>query len=609
MDFDAKAFLRSVTDQPGVYQMLNANDDVIYVGKAKSLKKRLSSYFRTNVDSAKTRALVKHIANIQVTVTHTEAEALILENNLIKRFRPRYNVLLRDDKSYPYLLISNHKHPRLAFHRGAKKSHGEYFGPFPSGGAVRESLNLLQKLFQVRQCDDTTYRSRSRPCLQYQLGRCTAPCVQGHVTDEQYAKQVDQTRLFLKGNSEKVIAQLVTDMEQASAELEFEMAATLRDRITALRQVQVQHSVEAGKDAIDVIGLAVNGNQCCVHLQFIRDGKLLGSKSLYPSIPADTDTQELLSSILTQFYGAEGRSGQVPSAILLPFKLENTDELTNDLQLLTERKIKLVFQPRGDRARFLKLAQTNAETALESRLAHKQSIQQRLHQLTETLALDTIPKRIECFDISHTSGQQTVASCVVFNQEGPHKSEYRRYNIAGITPGDDYAAMKQALQRRFKQLGAESKVPDLLLIDGGLGQLGMAEEVMAELDWSEAPLKPLLVGVAKGESRKPGLETLILGDSHQAFNLPVDSPALLLIQQVRDEAHRFAITGHRERRRKNAKRSTLEDIPGIGASRRQALISHLGGMQQVKAASVEELAKVPGISAKMAQTIHDSLQE
>nr|WP_207232115.1 excinuclease ABC subunit UvrC [Corallincola spongiicola] len=605
MDFDAKAFLRSVTDQPGVYQMLNDKDEVIYVGKAKSLKKRLSSYFRTNVDSTKTRALVANIANVTVTVTHTEAEALILENNLIKKFRPRYNVLLRDDKSYPYLLISGHKHPRLAYHRGAKKAAGEYFGPFPSGSAVRESLNLLQKLFQVRQCDDSTYRNRSRPCLQHQLGRCTAPCVNGFVSEQVYADQVAKTRLFLKGQSEKVISQMVSEMDQAAMALDFELAAQLRDRITTLRQVQVQHSVEAGKDAMDVIGLAINGNQCCLHLQFIRDGKLLGNKSVFPTVPSATEAEELLVALLTQFYGAEGRGGQVPATIVLPFKLAEKDELANDLYLLTERKVKLVESPRGDRARFQKLAQVNADTALQSRLAHKKSIQQRLHQLTETLALDSLPKRMECFDISHTSGQQTVASCVVFNQEGPNKSEYRRYNIAGITPGDDYAAMKQALERRFKQLGAESKIPDLLFIDGGLGQLGIAEQVFAELDWSEAPLKPLLIGVAKGESRKPGLETLIIGESHETFNLPVDSPALLLIQQVRDEAHRFAITGHRERRRKNAKRSTLEDIPGVGSSRRQALISYLGGMQQVKNASVDELAKVPGISLKMAQTIYD----
>ncbi|MCH1919278.1 excinuclease ABC subunit UvrC [Shewanella sp. A3A] len=604
--FNAKQFLRNVTSAPGVYRMYDATETVIYVGKAKDLKKRLSSYFRANLPNVKTQALVSHIANIDVTVTHSETEALILENDYIKRYMPKYNVLLRDDKSYPYILLSQHRHPRLAYHRGPQREKGQYFGPYPNGGAVRESLHLMQKLFPIRQCDDLYYKARSRPCLQYQLQRCSAPCV-GKISDEAYQQQVRLAELFLRGKDQQVIATLVEQMEQASIALEFEQAAQYRDQITALRRVAEQQQVSSAHGEMDVIGVHYASGIACFHLLFIREGKIIGSRSYYPQVPNDTDMAEVLRSFMLQFYLNSDAHGSVPKEILLSEEYDELDELTELLLEATQQKVAIRTNVRGDRAGYVRLAKTNATNAVLTKLTHKNTVEQRFLLLEEALEFSGSIARMECFDISHTMGESTVASCVVFNRDGPQKSEYRRYNISGITPGDDYAAMKQALERRFDKVTAAGKIPDIVFIDGGLGQLRMAQAVV-DIKFVGLDKRPMLVGVAKGESRKPGLETLIFGDSEASFSLPDDSPALHLIQHIRDESHRFAITGHRNRRQKTRNTSTLESIPGVGPKRRKALLQFLGGLQEVKNASVNELRKVPGISAEMAQTIHDALR-
>lgn len=606
--FDARAFLKSVSHQPGVYRMLDGQGEIIYVGKAKDLHKRLSSYFRQRVGSEKTRALVRHIRDIQVTVTHTETEALILEHNLIKQHRPKYNVLLRDDKSYPFLLLTAHRHPRLTLHRGPRRQAGDYFGPYPSGGAVRESLHLLQKLFPIRQCEDSVYANRSRPCLLYQLKRCAGPCVAGLVSEAEYARQVALAKLFLQGKDQQVISDLVAQMEQASGRLAFEEAARYRDQIQALRKVQEQQSVSGNVlDDLDVIGLAQHEGVASLHVLFIRQGKVLGSRNYFPAMPADAQEEEVLDAFLLQFY-LSGQSGrQIPAEVLLDRRLEDEDLLSEALSQSAGYGVRVSSRVRSERLRYLRLASTNALSALASKLSHKSTQEQRFAQLEELLELDQPIARMECFDISHTQGEATVASCVVFDRQGPLSSEYRRFNISGITGGDDYAAMAQALTRRFgKPLPAE-RIPDVLFIDGGLGQLQRAEEIVAAQSDNLMAKRPLLVGIAKGESRKPGLETLILGESHEQLHFENDLPALHLIQHIRDESHRFAITGHRNRRAKARVSSGLETIDGVGPKRRQALLKYLGGLQEVKNAGVAELAKVPGISAELAQKIHDAL--
>ncbi|MFV0510636.1 MAG: excinuclease ABC subunit UvrC [Shewanella algae] len=605
-EFNPKLFLKNLTSAPGVYRMYDSGGSVIYVGKAKDLKKRLSSYFRKNLPNVKTQALVSHIANIDVTLTHSETEALILENDYIKQYLPKYNVLLRDDKSYPFILLSQHRHPRLAYHRGPQREKGQYFGPYPNGGAVRESLHLMQKLFPIRQCDDLYYKARSRPCLQYQLKRCSAPCV-GKVSDEEYLEQVKLATLFLKGKDQQVLSALVKKMEQAAESMAYEQAARYRDQIMALRRVAEQQEVSSSHGDLDVIGVHYASGMACFHLLFIREGKIFGSRSYYPSVPAQTEMAEVLRAFMLQFYLNVDIQRTIPREILLSDGYEELEELEQVLMEALNKKVAIRTRVRGDRAGYLRLAKTNATNAVNTKLAHRNTVEQRFLLLEEALEQSTPIKRMECFDISHTMGESTVASCVVFNREGPDKSEYRRYNIKGITPGDDYAAMKQALTRRFDKVNAQGKIPDIVFIDGGLGQLRMAQEVVNE-KFVGIEAVPTLIGVAKGESRKPGLETLIFGDTEESFSLPDDSPALHLIQHIRDESHRFAITGHRNKRQKTRNTSSLESIPGIGPKRRKALLQYLGGLQQVKGASVAELAKVPGISPEMAQTIHDALR-
>ncbi|MDF0534445.1 excinuclease ABC subunit UvrC [Shewanella sp. A32] len=604
--FNATMFLKNLTSSPGVYRMYDVSGTVIYVGKAKDLKKRVSSYFRKNLPNIKTQALVSHIANIDVTLTHSETEALILENDYIKRYQPRYNVLLRDDKSYPFIFLSQHQHPRLAYHRGPQREKGQYFGPYPNGGAVRESLHLMQKLFPIRQCDDLYYKARSRPCLQYQLKRCSAPCV-GKVSDDEYQEQVKLATLFLKGKDQQVIASLVAKMEQAATEQRYEAAAQFRDQIMALRRVAEQQQVSSSHGNLDVIGVHYGSGIACFHLLFIREGKIFGSRSYYPTVPAETELAEVLRAFMLQFYLNTEVHRALPQEILISEHYEELEELTSVLFEALGKKVVVKTSVRGDRAGYLRLAKTNATNAVNTKLSHRNTVEQRFLLLEETLELSKSIARMECFDISHTMGESTVASCVVFNREGPQKSEYRHYNIKGITPGDDYAAMKQALERRFDKITDDSRIPDIVFIDGGLGQLRMAQEVVNQkFNGHDNP--PLLIGVAKGESRKPGLETLIFGDSEESFSLPDDSEALHLIQHIRDESHRFAITGHRNRRQKTRNTSSLESIPGVGPKRRKALLQYLGGLQEVKGASVSELAKVPGISPEMAQTIHDALR-
>ncbi|PSV44368.1 excinuclease ABC subunit C [Photobacterium indicum] len=605
--FDAKSFLKTVTHQPGVYRMYDAVGEVIYVGKAKDLKKRLSSYFRTNVAGEKTRALVKNICKVDVTVTHTETEALILEHNYIKLYLPKYNVLLRDDKSYPYIFLSNHHHPRLSIHRGTKKRKGEYFGPYPDAGAVRESLHLMQKLFPIRQCEDSVYANRSRPCLMYQIGRCLAPCVKNLITEKDYEDQVSFARLFLQGKDRQVIASLVEKMEQASQSLNFEQAATFRDQIQALRRIQEQQFVSHdSEDDLDVVGIAHQNGMACIHALYIRQGKILGSRSYFPKMPSDAELTEVLSSFITQFYLNQAEGRVIPSVIILGENLgDDAAVITETLSDISGRKIELKVNPRGNRARYLKLAQTNAMTALTSKLSHKMTIHERFSELRKALNLETIT-RMECFDISHTMGEKTVASCVVFNQEGPFKQDYRRYNITGITGGDDYAAMGQVLERRYGKQMEPEKIPDIIFIDGGRGQLSRAYNVVKPF-MDEWPKQPLLIGIAKGVTRKAGLETLIFITGEE-FSLPSDSPALHLIQHIRDESHNHAISGHRAQRAKVRKRSALEDVEGIGPKRRQALLKFMGGLHELKRASREEIAKVPGISKALAEKIYDALQ-
>ena len=600
--FDSSAFLASCSGRPGVYRMFDADAKLLYVGKAKNLKKRLASYFRKTGQAPKTAALVAKIAQVETTITANETEALLLEQTLIKQWRPPYNILLRDDKSYPYVFLSSGDFPRLSIHRGAKKESGRYFGPYPSAGAIRESLSLLQKAFFVRQCEDSYYRNRTRPCLQYQIKRCKAPCVK-LVDPEEYAEDVRHSVMFLEGRSNALAEELSKNMEKAAMALDFERAAEIRDQIGILRRVQDQQSMEGGSGNVDIVAAVVSPGGACVHLISVRSGRVLGSKNFFPQVAIEESVSKVLQAFLEQYYlGSMERD--LPSELIVNTVHEAFDTLISAVVELRDVELTITHRVRGTRARWQQLALTNAEQALGARLANRQHLAARFQALAEALDLDEPPTRLECFDISHSSGEATVASCVVFGPEGPLKSDYRRYNIEGVTAGDDYAAMHQALSRRFKKAAeGEGKLPDKLLVDGGKGQLNMARDVLQELAVPE--LIPL--GVAKGVTRKPGLETLYLNDAAHEFTLPGDSPALHLIQQVRDEAHRFAITGHRARRGKARTTSTLEGVPGIGPKRRRELLKHFGGLQELCRASLEEIAKAPGISKKLAEAIYAAL--
>ncbi|WP_108094551.1 excinuclease ABC subunit UvrC [Pseudomonas sp. GV071] len=601
--FDSSAFLATSSGRPGVYRMFDAEAKLLYVGKAKNLKKRLASYFRKTGLAPKTAALVAKIAQIETTITANETEALLLEQTLIKQWRPPYNILLRDDKSYPYVFLSDGDFPRLSIHRGAKKLKGRYFGPYPSAGAIRESLSLLQKTFLVRQCEDSYFKNRTRPCLQYQIKRCKGPCVPGLVEADEYAQDVRHSVMFLEGRSNALTDELSAGMEQAAMNLQFEQAAELRDQISLLRRVQDQQSMEGGTGDVDVIAAMVNPGGACVHLISVRGGRVLGSKNFYPQVAIEEGVGEVLAAFLAQYYlGSHERD--LPSELIVNTDHEDFPVLIEAIHSLRGRELAISYKVRGTRARWQQLAVTNAELALASRLADRQHIAARFEALAQALNMDEIPQRMECFDISHSSGEATVASCVVFGPEGPLKSDYRRYNIEGVTGGDDYAAMHQALTRRFSKIKeGEGKLPDILLVDGGKGQLAMARDVLQELAVPDL----ILLGVAKGVTRKPGLETLYLNDAAHEFTLPGHSPALHLIQQIRDESHRFAITGHRARRGKTRRTSNLEEVPGVGPKRRRELLNHFGGLQELARASSDEIAKAPGISKKLAESIYAAL--
>lgn len=600
--FDPSAFLATCSGRPGVYRMFDEAGKLLYVGKASNLKKRLASYFRQTGLAPKTAALVARIAQVETTIVANETEALLLEQTLIKEWRPPYNILLRDDKSYPYVLLSDGDYPRLGIHRGAKKAKGRYFGPYPSAGAIRESLNLLQKTFMVRQCEDSYFRNRTRPCLQYQIKRCKAPCV-GLVEPEEYAEDVRHSVMFLEGRSNALTEELSASMEQAATNLEFEHAAELRDQIAVLRRVQDQQSMEGGSGDVDVVAAMVNPGGACVHLISVRGGRVLGSKNFYPQVGIEEEGGAVLAAFLAQYY-LSSHERDLPGELIVNVMHEDFPTLAAAIAELRGREIGISHRVRGTRARWQQLAVTNAEQALAARLANRQHVAARFEALAEALDLDEPPQRLECYDISHSSGEATVASCVVFGPEGPLKSDYRRFNIEGVTAGDDYAAMHQALTRRFSKLKeGEGKLPDILLVDGGKGQMAMAREVLQELAVPEL----ILLGVAKGVTRKPGLETLYLNDAEHEFSLPGDSPALHLIQQIRDEAHRFAITGHRERRGKARRTSSLEEVAGVGPKRRRELLKHFGGLQELNRASAEEIAKAPGISKKLAESIYAAL--
>ena len=605
MAFDHQSFLKSLTQRPGIYQMLDGEGQVLYVGKAKNLKKRVTSYFRKTGLTAKTAALVKRIVQVDVTVTETETEALILEHNLIKQYRPPFNILMRDDKSYPYIFLSDKdRWPRLALHRGPKKAKGTYFGPFPSVHAVRDSMGFLQKTFKVRQCEDVFFKNRSRPCLQYQIKRCTAPCVEFISTDD-YASDVNLTRLYLDGKADKLLRQLEGDMEKASEELLFEKAADYRDQISALRQVQAQQMIEKGRGTIDVIAAAVSNGQACVHMLYVRQGRILGSRSYYPKTPLAELPSDLLEEFVPQLYLSGGGRPDLPKEILVNAQFEGSQLLTDALGERIGRNIEIRDKVRGFRAKWIELAQRTAEQNLAGKLASKQTLEQRFESLRETLNLDVTPERLECFDISHSSGEAVVASCVVFdNNSGALKSDYRRFNIEDITGGDDYAAMEQAIRRRYTRLmKGEGKLPDILLIDGGKGQIGVAKSVLSDL----GVVGVMIIGVAKGTTRKPGMETLILADQNNKVVARPQQAALHLIQQIRDEAHRFAITGHKARRDKKRRTSPLEGIPGVGPTRRRDLLKHFGGVVEVKKASVADLMKVANINKKVAEAIYNAL--
>lgn len=597
--FNREFFLKNLTQLPGIYRMFNDKSEIIYIGKAKNLKNRVSSYFRKGAASPKQQVMVTKITDIEVTVTHTEAEALLLESQLIKKHKPRYNICLRDDKSYPYIFISSQQDfPQITAHRGAKNKKGRYYGPYPSAGAVRETLKLLQKIFPIRQCEDSYYKNRSRPCLQHQIERCTAPCV-GLISQEKYTQDVSNTVLFLEGKGSLLIDQLVIKMDALAKQLAYEQAAIIRDKISQLRMILEKNYVSGEQGDVDIIACATRAGIACVQLFFIRNGQNLGNKTFFPKISDHYTPERILQAFIPQYY----LDRNIPFELIVSHEPEESKLLSKVLSLHAQHAVVISVHVRSERAKWLQMAQVNVENALLTKLSDKQGIYARYLSLQEELGCQEVPKRLECFDISHTQGDYTVASCVVFDREGPVKSAYRCFNIEGITPGDDYAAIYQAVYRRFKRLvKGEHESPDILFIDGGKGQVHEAEKALAELEVNSV----MIVGVSKGPDRKAGMEKIILPGQQQALDITAGASALLLIQHIRDEAHRFAITGHRTRRGKTKKESTLETIAGLGPKRRQILLKQFGGLQGVSRSGVDALCSVKGISRQLAQRIYDT---
>lgn len=601
-NFDAKSLLASLPELPGVYRMLDAADKVLYVGKAKSLKKRVASYFRESQPSPRIALMVTQIAKVETTVTRSEAEALLLENNLIKTLAPRYNILFRDDKSYPYIVLTHDKFPRLAFFRGSTDKRADYFGPFPSSLAVRDSVHLLQKMFRLRTCENSVFSNRSRPCLLYQIKRCSGPCVD-LIAPEVYAQDVQMASMFLQGRQQEVIGRLSESMDRAAAALAFEQAALYRDQIQSLRQVQDKQYVESGKgEDVDIVAAVEDKGILCVNLAMVRGGRHLGDKAQFPSNAVDSSVGEALTAFLHQHYLVH----PIPTRILVNLPLLDS-EVTDVLGELAGRPVPVV-EPRLTMQRvWVEMAEQNGKLAIAARRNMLSLQGKRLEALYEALGLERVAEqdaRIECFDISHTQGEATVASCVVYQGDGMCKSAYRRFNIQNIQPGDDYAAIRQAVLRRYEKLATGAGLtPDLILIDGGKGQVSAAASALAELGLAHLPM----LGVAKGEARKPGLESLIFADARDPLQLPPEHPALHLIQEIRDEAHRFAISGHRAQRGKTRRTSRLEEIGGVGPKRRKALITHFGGLQGITNAGVDQLTAVPGISRELAEKIYAAL--
>ncbi len=602
MTFDSKQFLSSVSTSPGVYRMLDDQSNTLYVGKAKRLKARLASYFRGQLNT-KTQAMVGRIADVQVTVTRTETEALLLEQTLIKQLRPPYNILLRDDKSYPFVFVTDrHTYPALEYKRARQRSDdGRYLGPYPSSGAVRESLALMQKIFHIRNCEDSVFAHRSRPCLQYQIQRCSAPCVD-YISAEDYQRDVEHAVMCLEGKSENVTQELMEAMEVASKALNFEEAARLRDQVQQLRQLQQRQFVDTGGGDADIFALAQRPGALGVSVLSVRDGRLLGARHHTPKNDLDLPLETLLTEVVSQYYF--GQPHNVPSEVITSHPLDDSELIAEALTQQAGKRIRVTSQVRGHRAQWQQLAITNAEQQLASQLANQTQLTQRFTALQKALGLEETPQRLECFDISHSHGEATVASCVVFDHQGPRKSDYRHFRIEGVAAGDDYAAMQQALTRRLKRVkSGEAVAPDILIVDGGKGQLNMAREVFKELDITHI----MLLGVAKGTTRKAGLESLFVETADNPLDLDPASPALHLIQHIRDESHRFAIAGHRAQRDKARRTSTLQEIPGIGPKRRRELLRFFGGLQGVQKASRDELARVPGINASLAESIYRAL--
>ena len=604
--FDAKAFLATLPELPGVYRMLDAEGKVLYVGKAKSLKKRVASYFRENLPSPRIALMVRQIERVETTVTRSEGEALLLENNLIKRLAPRYNILFRDDKSYPYIVITRDEAPRLGFFRGTPDRRDDYFGPFPSSSAVRESIALLQRMFRLRTCEDSVFQNRSRPCLLYQIKRCSGPCV-GLVSADDYVRDVRYAALFLNGRQQEVIGRLGEAMQDAVAELAFEKAAVLRDQIQSLRRVQEKQYVESVKgEDVDILAVLSEGGLVCVNLAMVRGGRHLGDRAHFPSNAAGSDPAEVLTAFLYQHYA----NHPAPERLYLNVAVTD-EELAPTLSETAGHGVRLSTARQAMHKAWVEMAEQNASLAIRARRSLLTRQEGRIEALRVALALDAADDaeeegemRVECFDISHLQGESTVASCVVFHGSGMRKSDYRRFNIKGVEPGDDYAAIRQAVLRRYEKIAVGDGVaPSLILIDGGKGQLAVAVDALEELGLAHLPI----VGVAKGEARKPGLETLIFADGREPVQLPMDHPALHLIQEIRDEAHRFAVSGHRAQRSKTRRTSRLDEIVGIGPQRRKALIAHFGGLQGIAAADIEQLSGVPGISRELAERIFQAL--
>jgi len=596
--FDGKNFVRRLSTAPGVYRMIAADEAVLYVGKAGALKPRVASYFNATPKSARISAMLAQVARMEVTVTRTESEALILENQLIKSLRPRYNVLLRDDKSYPYVLMTNEPWPRIGMHRGPRAVPGRYFGPYASVGAVRDTLNLMHKLFRLRSCEDSVFRNRSRPCLQHQIGRCSAPCV-GLVAAPEYAESVRRASLLLDGRSDELTDELGKGMDIASARLDFEEAARLRDLVTSIRSLQARQYVDGRAADLDVLACAMQGAAACVLLLAFRDGRNLGTRAFFPRTNGSDNPEEVLAAFVSQYYGEQ----TPPREIVLDRDIPDRELIEQALSAAGERRVLIKHHVRGERAGYVDMARRNAELALASERTSHAAQHARAAALRDLLGLAAVPARIECFDISHTMGEATVASCVVFDAEGPVRGQYRRYNITGIVGGDDYAAMHQAIQRRFRRaIDEDGVLPEVLLIDGGAGQVAQARGALDELGVQGV----VLVGVAKGPARRPGDEELLLPDG-RCVRPGAESPALQLVQQVRDEAHRFAITGHRGRRQKARSSSRLEDIAGIGPRRRASLLKHFGGLGGLKAAGIEEISRVEGVNAALAERIYATL--